>query len=313
MLTRKLNGHLQLIDLKPAGIENFIASYVLKGANAIAIIETGPTCSVPNLLSGLREMGIANEDVYYVAVSHVHIDHAGGAGALLQHLPNAKLLVHAKGALHMINPQKLWEASKQVLGEVAIVYKEIEPVPQDRVVTPVDGTIIDLGGGVQFKVLETLGHASHHLGYFENASMGIFQGDTAGIYIPQLDVTIPTTPAPFNLEMTLASIQKIVDMTPKRLYYTHFGPVDNAVNRLGAYAMQLQLWEKIISKALNEGDNLQVLYERILENDKQMRVAAEFVKNHMILRRGVIMQSIQGFVEYLKKKSFGLNTKIAYI
>jgi len=159
-----------------------------------------------------------------------------------------------------------------------------------------------LGGGVQLRVLETLGHASHHLGYFENVGMGIFQGDAAGIYIPQLGVTIPTTPAPFHLEMTFASIQKIMDLTPKWLYYTHFGPVDNAVNRLKAYTMQLKLWEKTVSEALNEGDSPQLINKKILENDPQMRVAAEFIKNHLVLRRGVIMQNIQGFVEYLKKK-----------
>jgi len=302
MLARKLNDHLYLIDLKPIGIENFIASYVLKGADSTAIIETGPTCSIPNLLKGLQEIGIPEEDIDYVAVSHIHIDHAGGAGTLMQNLPKAKLLVHAKGAPHMINPQKLWEASKQVLGEVAIAYQEIQPVPENRVVTPFDGTIIDLGGGVQLKVLETLGHASHHLGFFENTGTGIFQGDAAGIYIPQLDVTLPTTPAPFNLEMTLASIQKLVDLKPKCLYYTHFGPVNKAVNRLKAYTLQLKLWEKTVSEALKDGGNLQVTYEKILENDQQMRVAAEFIKNHMVLRRGVVMQNIQGFVEYLKKK-----------
>jgi len=101
----------------------------------------------------------------------------------------------------------------------------------------------------------------------------------------------------------LASIQKIVDMAPKRLYYTHFGPVNNAVNRLKAYTMQLKLWEKTVSEAMNQGDSLQVIYEKILENDPQMRVAAEFIKNHVVLRRGVVMQDIQGFIEYLKKKS----------
>jgi len=188
------------------------------------------------------------------------------------------------------------------LGEVAIVYKEIQPVPENRVVTPIDGTVFDLGGGVRFRVLETLGHASHHLGYLENVGVGIFQGDAAGIYIPQLDVTIPTTPAPFHLEMTLASIQKIMGVMPDSLYYTHFGPVDNAVNRLKAYTMQLKLWEKTVSEALNEGDSPQLINKKILENDPQMRVAAEFIKNHLVLRRGVIMQNIQGFVEYLKKK-----------
>jgi len=302
MFTRRLNTHLYLIDLKPVGIENFIASYVLKGSDSSAIIETGPTCSIPNLLAGLQEIGVAYEDINYVGVSHIHIDHAGGAGTLMQHLPNAKLLVHAKGAAHMINPQKLWEASKQVLGEVALVYKEIQPVPEKRVVTPVDGAVFDLGGDVQFRVLETLGHASHHMGFFDNSSNGIFQGDAAGIYIPQLDVTMPTTPAPFHLEMTLNSIQKLMDLAPRRLYYTHFGSVDNAVNHLKAYILQLKLWEKTVSEAMSKGDNLQAMYEKILENDRQMRVAAEFIKNHMVLRRGVVMQNIQGFVEYLKKK-----------
>jgi len=303
MLIQRLNDHLYLIDLQPVGIKQFIASYVLKGAHSTAIIETGPTCSIPNLLTGLREIGIANEDINYAAVSHIHIDHAGGAGTLLQHLPNAKLIVHPKGAPHMISPKKLWEASKQVLGEVAVLYKEIQPVPEDRVVTPADGTTIDLGGEVQLKVLETLGHASHHLGFLENMGMGVFQGDTAGIYIPQLDVTMPTTPNPFHLEMTLASIRKIMDMKPKRLYYTHFGSVDNAIERLNTYITQLELWKKTVSEALKKGDNPQAILEKILENDRQMRAAADFIQNHLVLRRGVIMQNIQGFVEYLKKES----------
>jgi hypothetical protein len=91
-------------------------------------------------------------------------------------------------------------------------------------------------------------------------------------------------------------------MKPKWLYYTHFGPVNNAANPLKAYTAQLKLWENLVSEVLNAGGNLQVMYEKILENDPQMRVAAEYIKNHMVLRRGVVMQNIQGFVEYLKKK-----------
>jgi glyoxylase-like metal-dependent hydrolase (beta-lactamase superfamily II) len=302
MHTRRLNEHLYLIDLQPVGIPNFIASYVLKGKDSTAIIETGPTCSIPNLLSGLEEIGVANTDVDYVAVSHIHIDHAGGAGTLMQHLPNAKLLVHPKGAPHMVNPQKLWEASKQVLGEVAIMYQEIQPVPENRVITPADGKIFDLGGDIQLQVLETLGHASHHSGFFETASMGVFQGDAAGIYIPSLRVTLPTTPAPFNLGMTMASIQKIMDMAPSKLYYTHFGPVENATNHLRDYIMQLRLWEETVSEALKTGDDPQTMYHKILENDPQMKTAADFIRNHLVLSKGVVMQNIQGFVEYIKKK-----------
>jgi glyoxylase-like metal-dependent hydrolase (beta-lactamase superfamily II) len=302
MHTRKLSDHISIIDLRPVGLENFIASYVLKGQKATAIVETGPTCSIPNLLSGLKEIGVENEDVDYVAVSHIHIDHAGGAGTLMQHLPNAKLIVHAKGAPHIVNPEKLWEQSKLVLGEVAIVYGEIKPVPADRVITPSDGMALDLGGSLQLNVLETLGHASHHLAYFETETRGIFQGDAAGIYFPQLDVTIPTAPAPFHLELTMASLEKLTRLQPNRLYYTHYGPVEKAVDRIKRYEAQLQLWAKVVSEAVKRGDTPESIHEQILENDPQMRVAYPFIKKHLVLREGVLMQNIQGYVEYFKKK-----------
>lgn len=302
MHTRKVSDHIYIIDLKPTGIENFIASYVLKGEKATAIVETGPTCSIPNLLAGLKEIGVKNEDVDYVLVSHIHIDHAGGAGTLLQHLPNAKLIVHPKGAPHIVRPEKLWEQSKLVLSEVAVVYGEIEPVPENRVITPVDETIFNLGSSLQLKVIETLGHASHHLGYYENESQGIFQGDAAGIYFPQLDVTIPTSPAPFHLELTLSSLDKLAKLQPERLYYTHYGPVERATERLKKYEAQLRLWAKIVSEAVQKGDTPESIREQILEQDPQMKVASDFIRKHLLLRKGVEMQSIQGYVEYFKRK-----------
>jgi glyoxylase-like metal-dependent hydrolase (beta-lactamase superfamily II) len=302
MHTRRLSDHIYIIDLRPVGLENFIASYVLKGEKAVAIVETGPTCSIPNLLSGLQEIGVKNEDVDYVAVSHIHIDHAGGAGTLLRYLPKAKLVVHARGAPHIVSPEKLWEQSKLVLGEVATAYGEIEPVPKDRVVLPSDGMTLDLGGPLQLKVLETLGHASHHLAYFENENRGIFQGDAAGIYFPNLDVTIPTAPAPFHLELTLASLEKLAKLQPNRLYYTHYGPVENAVNRIRKYESQLQLWAKVVSEAVKRGDSPESIHQQILKSDPQMRVALPFIEKHLVLRKGVMMQNIQGYVEYFKKK-----------
>jgi glyoxylase-like metal-dependent hydrolase (beta-lactamase superfamily II) len=220
----------------------------------------------------------------------------------MQHLPNAKLIVHAKGAPHIVNPEKLWEQSKLVLGEVAIVYGEIKPVPADRVITPSDGMALDLGGSLQLNVLETLGHASHHLAYFETETRGIFQGDAAGIYFPQLDVTIPTAPAPFHLELTMASLEKLARLQPNRLYYTHYGPVEKAVDRIKRYEAQLQLWAKVVSEAVKRGDTPESIHEQILENDPQMRVAYPFIKKHLVLREGVLMQNIQGYVEYFKKK-----------
>ncbi len=302
MHTEKLSDHLHIIDLKPTGLENFIASYVLKGEKATAIIETGPRCSIPNLLSGLQEIGVKNEAVDYIMVSHIHIDHAGGSGTLMKHLPNARLVVHPRGAPHIVKPEKLWDQSKLVLGKVAIAYEEIEPVPENRVITPSDGTTFDLGGTVRVKVLETLGHASHHLAYFDTDSQGIFQGDAAGIYFPKLDATIPTAPAPFHLEMTLASLHRMAQLDPKRLYYTHYGPVENALERLKRYENQLQLWANVISNAVKRGDTLESIYQQILEQDPQMKATADFISKHLVLREGVAMQNVHGYVEYFKKK-----------
>jgi glyoxylase-like metal-dependent hydrolase (beta-lactamase superfamily II) len=302
MHTKQLSEHLHIIDLKPTGVENFIASYVLRGKKATAIIETGPTCSIPNLLSGLDEIGVKNDDVNYIIISHIHIDHGGGAGTLMQHLPNAKLVVHPRGAPHIIHPEKLWEQSLQVLGEVATAYGKIEPAPENRVITPPDGTIFDLGGSVQVKVLETLGHASHHLAYFDLDSRGIFQGDAAGIYFPQLNATIPTAPAPFHLEMTLASLEKLAQLQPKWLYYTHYGPVDNAVERIKQYETQLHLWAKVVSEAVKRGDTLESIHEQILEKDQQMKTAIDYINRNLLLRKGVLMQNIQGYTGYFKKK-----------
>ena len=189
MFTQRLNNYLYVIDLKAIGIENFIASYVLIG-NKTMIIETGPTTSINNLLVGLNEIGISTDSVDYVAVSHIHIDHAGGAGTLLKYLPNAKLLVHAKGAPHLARPATLWRQTKRVLGDIADMYGRIDPVPERRIIIAKDRTTIDLGKGIELTILETLGHASHHLSYHENHSNGIFTGDAAGIYLPKLNVVI---------------------------------------------------------------------------------------------------------------------------
>jgi len=301
MLTQRLDSHLHIVDLKPAGLKDFIASYVLKGEKAAAIVESGPRCSVQNLLNGLQEIGVKNEDVEYVLVTHVHIDHAGGAGTLMHSLPNAKLVVHPKGAPHMMKPEKLWEQSKLVLGKFAQLYGEIEPVPEDRILTAYGGMKFDLGDSVQLVVLETRGHASHHLCFFEGGSRGVFVGDAAGVYIPRLDVTVPATPPPFYLEPTLASLGKIAGLRPRRLYYTHFGCVERADERLKKYEAQLKLWAQIVSDAVRKGDTLENMRKRILERDPQMRVAADFIGKHILLRQGVIMQDVQGYIEYFKR------------
>ena len=300
MQTKRLNDFMHLIDLKPRGFENFSASYVIKGKRA-AIVETGPRLTVENLLAGLKETGIKRDEVDYVVVTHIHIDHAGGAGTLLPHLPNARLLVHERGVRHLVNPEKLWISSLQVLGDIAEMYGEFQPVPEERAVIAKEGMVVDLGEGVDLEVLEMPGHASHELSFFEKNSQGVFPGDAAGIYLNKFDVIIPTTPPPFNLEMALSSLRRLIKTKPRLLYYSHFGPADDAVKKLETYVARLTLWGEIILEGMKDGEDFETICERISEKDPLTSEVEDYIQKHLILSRGIVKPNVYGFMEHFQK------------
>ncbi len=297
----KLEEHIHLIDVETGGIENFIASYVLKGKYA-AIIETGPTSSVPNLLAGLKQIGVSKEEVAYVAVTHIHLDHGGGVGTLVKSLPNAKVIVHPAGAPHLVSPQKLWQQSVEVQGnQIADLYHAPEPVPAERIVPVADGMSFDLGNNVGFRVVETLGHASHHQSYFETKSRGVFPGDAAGIYFSNLNVVVPTTPAPFRFDVALASLKKLEELGPTALYFSHFGRAIDAVEKLEAYSDQLKLWVSIAENGIKNNQGFDAIRDQIVRRDESIRMVIEQLKDHPILRTTVLNNSVQGVLKYVEK------------
>ena len=300
MHTKEIGKHLFLIDLETGGFKNLIASYVLKGAKAI-IVETGPSSSISNLLSGLKELGIKAEDVAYVAISHIHLDHGGGAGALLKFLPNAKIIVHPRGAPHLVNPEKLWLQSQKVLGYVAEIYGAPEPVPEDRLIAASEDMTFNVGNNVKLKAVETLGHASHHLSYYEFLNEGVFPGDAAGVYLSEFDVVIPTSPPPFHLDSALASLEKLVRLRPKALYYSHFGKASDAVKRLQDYARQIKLWANIAEEGIKNKQSSDAIRERIFTEDEAMRKIAPFLKSHPISMKTALENSVQGFIDFAEK------------
>jgi glyoxylase-like metal-dependent hydrolase (beta-lactamase superfamily II) len=301
MQITRLEDYLYLVDLETAGIKNFMASYILKGEKT-AIIETGPASSIPNLLLGLKKLDIKPEEVAYVTLSHIHLDHGGGAGALIRHLPRAKVMVHPRGAPHLINPEKLWEQSKAVLGDITKIYGAPEPVPEGRVIPAVDGATIDVGNGIALKVVETLGHASHHVCYYEPLSNGIFTGDAAGIYLNTLDVIVPTTPTPFYLNVALDSLNKIMRLKPKFLYYSHFGKAEEAIEKLQTYVRQIRLWESIARQGIENGDSFEAIRKRIIERDDAVKKALEHLATHPILSETALGESLEGFIDFVKKE-----------
>lgn len=294
----RVNDHTELIELKPHGLEGFLSAYVLRG-DRIAIIDPGPTASIGGLIDELLELGVEPEDVTHVAATHIHIDHAGGAGKLLEQLPNAKLLVHERGVPHMINPSKLWDGARRVMGERAEMYGEVEPAPSYRVMAATMGMTVDLGGGVKFKVMETPGHASHALSFYEEKSRGVFVGDAAGMYVMSHDVTLPTTPPPFFLESALESLARLETIRPEAIYYAHFGFTSQG-KRLRCYRHQLTLWAGIIAEAAEEGLGVPETFERLKEKDEMVRAAEDVLDRSLLYRENVLL-SIRGFLDRLRR------------
>jgi glyoxylase-like metal-dependent hydrolase (beta-lactamase superfamily II) len=303
MRVTSLEKHLHLVDVETGGVENFVASYILKGKRVI-IIETGPSSSTHNLLSAMETIRLAPEDIAYVAVSHIHLDHGGGVGTLLKHLPNAKAIVHPRGAPHLAHPEKLWEQSKAILGKITDMYGTPEPVPEDRIIAGKDGAVFDVGDNVRLQVIETVGHASHHQSYYETLSQTLFPGDAAGVYLNQIDVVVPTSPPPLRLDLALTSIDKLIAIKPKALCYSHFGRSVNAVEKLEAYKAQLKLWAAIAKEGLDKKESVETIRKRITERDANMRRALEHLKAHPVLSETVLNESVAGVVDYVAKYGF---------
>jgi glyoxylase-like metal-dependent hydrolase (beta-lactamase superfamily II) len=210
----------------------FDASHLIVANGRGAFVDTGTNHSVPRLLAALESHGLAPQDVDYVILTHVHLDHAGGAGLLMSRLPNAKLIVQSRGAKHMVDPAKLMEGVRAVYGDeiTARDYGELVPIPATRVITPADGTVIELGGRA-LRFIETPGHALHHICIWDEASRGWFTGDTFGLAYPALatphgDHVVPATaPVQFDPQALHASVRRLLEAQPRVIYVTHYGAV----------------------------------------------------------------------------------------
>jgi glyoxylase-like metal-dependent hydrolase (beta-lactamase superfamily II) len=218
----------------------FDASHLIVENGRAAYIDTGTNHAVPRLLDALASLGLARDAVDYVIATHVHLDHAGGAGALLQHLPGARLVVHKLGARHLVDPSRLMDSARAVYGddEVARSYGELVAVPVGRVIESHDGLALDLGGRL-LQCFDTPGHARHHHCIWDERSRGFFTGDTFGVAYPEFTSErgmwlIPATPpTQFDPVALRASVLRLLAFNPERVYLTHYGEA-TSVQDLGA-------------------------------------------------------------------------------
>lgn len=224
------------------------AAHIVQHDGRAAFVDVGTNDSVPYLLAALEKLGIAREAVDYLLLTHVHLDHAGGAGLLMRELPNATAVLHPRGAPHMIDPAKLVAGSRAVYGDECFrrLYGDIVPIPPGRVRVTRDGDRLGLAGR-EFEILHTPGHALHHQAFVDQGHACIFTGDTFGISYRELDsprgaFIIPTTtPTQFDPEQLIASVDRLLSYSPDAMYLMHFSRVTD-VPRLGA-ALKEQIRE----------------------------------------------------------------------
>jgi glyoxylase-like metal-dependent hydrolase (beta-lactamase superfamily II) len=210
----------------------FDASYLIVENGRGAFVDTGTNDSVPRLLAALESAGLARDAVDYVIATHVHLDHAGGVGLLMQQLPRARLVVHPQGAPHLIEPSRLMDGARAVYGaqEVARTYGQVIGVPAERVLRTADDMTLDFAGR-PLTFLDTPGHARHHHCIWDERSRGFFTGDTFGLSYREFDTPrgpwlMPTTtPVQFEPEALRHSVQRMLAYRPAHMYLTHYGPV----------------------------------------------------------------------------------------
>lgn len=216
----------------------FDAAYLVVENGRAAFIDCGTNHAVPHMLDALRNAGLAPDDVDWLILTHVHLDHAGGAGELMARLPRAKLVVHPRGARHMIDPSQLWAGASAVYGDDVMerTYGRLRPVPAERVVEAPDNHVVDLAGRT-LRCLDTPGHARHHLTVHDERANVCFTGDVFGLSYRQFDTAngpfiLPTTsPVQFDPEALHASIDRLVALRPAAMYLTHYNRVED-VERL---------------------------------------------------------------------------------
>ena len=207
----------------------FDASHLVVESGRAAFVDTGTTHAVPRLLEALASLGVARDAVDYVIATHIHLDHSGGAGALLQHLPNARVVVHPLGTRHLVDPSRLMASARTVYGDAEVErnYGEVIPVPAERVIETNDGFALDWAGR-RLRFFDTPGHARHHHCIWDERSRGVFTGDTLGIAYPEFTNAhgpwlIPSTPpTQFDPPALRASVQRVLALEPDRLYLTHY-------------------------------------------------------------------------------------------
>jgi glyoxylase-like metal-dependent hydrolase (beta-lactamase superfamily II) len=297
------------IDTFMGGHPRYTAGYLLDAAEP-TLVETGPATSVEPVAAALDALGVGPDDLTHIVVTHIHLDHAGGVGHLARRFPRATVWVHARGASHLADPTRLVKSATRVWGEEQMrsVFGPVDPVPADRLRRLSDGAVIDLVDR-RLDVLDTPGHASHHVALVDSRSGAVFTGDALGIHVPDLPVLRPATPPPeFDLERYVASIERIRARARSVLLFAHFGPLADVEATCDLAVVRVREWTGVARRAMRAGadpDELAARLEAAALRDIPTGADAELdldaLEDRLRLLSSIRMNA-QGLARYWRKR-----------
>ncbi|MFN7018215.1 MAG: MBL fold metallo-hydrolase [Fimbriimonadales bacterium] len=292
----------ELIDLQFLGYPLAIAAYLLDDGVEAALVEVGPTSTAETLLRAVRARGVPLERLRYLIVTHIHLDHAGALGWLLQRLPHATAYVHPVGAPHMVDPSRLISSASRLYGGMMErLWGEVVPVPQERLRVVRDGERITVAGRTLLAV-DTPGHARHHHVYLDEATGVLFAGDVAGVRMPGAAYVRPPTPPPeLDIEAWQASLAKLRALPIRQLALTHFGIYDDVERHLNELEARLLDWAAFTRHLIEQGVSDNELIQHLRDyGDAEMRQLGADPSNYD-LGAGYELIAL-GFARYWRKK-----------
>ena len=291
MASHHILGPVYMIDSPYHGEQGVLSTYLIKSEESM-IIDPGPSPAVPGVIAELKDLGI--HELRYIALTHVHLDHSGGAWRMVDAFPESEVLVHPKGIEHIVDPGKLVEAAKLFFGDRFSLYGEIHGVNLMKISESKEGDIEV--GGIALKVVYTPGHATHCQSFFEPENRILILGDVCGLYSKRSNLIFPASPPPFNPVKAVESLDKLILLRPEIVCFSHFGWSYDAVKKLTLYKEQLQLWNRVIAQAVKDRMDLNQTYDLLIESDPIFRLAQEGSGN----RARAAFPNIVGFAEYSK-------------
>ncbi|GED59015.1 MBL fold metallo-hydrolase [Brevibacillus formosus] len=305
-----LGERIHLIDGFDMGWAERTGTYVI-AEEELTLVETGPSPSVPYIKAGLAKLGYTTEQVKYIIVTHIHLDHAGGAGLFLKDCPNAKVVVHPKGVRHLVDPSRLIAGARAVYhDDFDRLFDPIAAVSEERILIRGDGDTLKIGENCVLEFLDSPGHANHHFSIYDPVSRGMFTGDTAGVLYPQLKkdgihLVLPSTsPNQFDPDAMLASLSRFEARKLNRIYFGHFGMSE----QVDDVYRQIREWLPVFvaegESALDAGQTYEELSRTLFERVSDHLQSQGISDDHEVLE--ILKLDLQvcsmGILDYLHKR-----------